>query len=692
MQRQTLLTWVALLTTSLTFANISIFKAGATLVTDTWASPTPSAISVVTNDSPYEGTNHYKFTYTTNNTWAGFGLNMDNWGGSAAKNFSGYTHFKMAFRGLTSGDVLYVKLRNGNTFSTPISIGGNVGAYTIVEINMNSLLTNGLVATAIREIDFDVISPQATSTGTVYIDALELVNIAPPAPIASATCLARAASMGKGFNTSNWLEAYWLQPFNTYPVVNDYTRARFKALAEAGFKHVRLPIIFERITPNSSPYTLNTNQVAYHLIDSAIIWANTFNLKLIIDNHHGYDPNDTNYATEIPRKCAIWKQIVQRYANIDPNRFFFEIYNEPNGISNNNWRVVAKAIMDTVRQYNTGHTFIIGGNGWNSMSGLTSFQPLTDTNVIYTFHTYDPYNFTHQGMSWTSTPYLPARTFPLNNELNDLRTQFRAVKSWGAYYGVPVYMGEFGVGTSADATSRCNWVNHITHLADSLAIPWAYWDTKNYNDAFGFYPNSLMTEANAIPCFKSAMGLYQATVAVEDIQYLGAKCHGNNIDIQWISELLPNHVGVYQIEGSTDGKTWEVLSQAQAKSGKHRYKESISLNESGHYFRVVYIEPDGNLTASAVINASCKDKNAIAVYPNPVSDGHLTLNYSFAKPKSAKLYVINSSGQIVEQMDILANEANNLLQLDVSQFPKGVYYIRLWSEDNDVMSTKFTVF
>jgi endoglucanase len=688
--RPIFLTFVALTITSLTYANLSIYKAGSTLITGAWAAQPPSTINSISANTPFEGAEHYKFDYTTTSTWAGFGLNMDNWGNSAAKDFSGYSHFRLAYRGVGAGHTMRIKLRNGNNFSNPVDIGGNSAAYTVVDIPMAALVNvNNLLATAIREINIEVLSVASSESGTAYVDAIELVNIAPPSPIANATCLARAASMGKGFNTSNWLEAWWRISSGTYPDPADYTRAKFLALKQAGFSHVRLPVIFEKISNPNAPYTLNTNHLAFQLVDSAIVWANAFNLKLIIDNHHGYDLTDANFASEKARKCAVWRQLVQRYGNLNPNQFFFEIYNEPNGISNTNWRTIAQSIMDTVRAINTTHTFIIGGNGWNSMNGLSSFQPLTDPNVIYTFHTYEPYFFTHQGMSWTSPTYFPARAFPLGNEKNEIRALFTTTKSWANLYGVPIYMGEFGVGSTADATSRCNWIDFMTHVSDSLSIPWAYWDAKNYNDAFGFYPNGI-SQANVIPCFSTAMGLYNVTMATNEVLNVNAICNQKSIDIQWLSEIMIQP-GLYQIEGSSDGKTWEVVQEAKARLGENRYTKRVEIKNGQRYFRVVYLMLDGRTEKSAIITANCVAQHSLAVFPNPINNGDLTITYDFGKSKDITMRLINSSGQLIQHADYQSSIAENRIKVSTDNLPKGLYFIQLWSEDNEMISTTFVV-
>ena len=51
------------------------------------------------------------------------------------------------------------------------------------------------------------------------------------------------------------------------------------------------------------------------------------------------------------------------------------------------------------------NTIIATGPNWSDIIDLLTQHPLPDGNVIYTFHFYEPNQFTHQGASW-SNPYL----------------------------------------------------------------------------------------------------------------------------------------------------------------------------------------------------------------------------------------------------------------------------------------------
>jgi len=54
--------------------------------------------------------------------------------------------------------------------------------------------------------------------------------------------------------------------------------------------------------------------------------------------------------------------------------------------------------------WDTFHTIVVGPAGWNSYYNLAVMPAYADTNLVVTFHFYDPFLFTHQGASWTDPP------------------------------------------------------------------------------------------------------------------------------------------------------------------------------------------------------------------------------------------------------------------------------------------------
>ncbi len=668
---------MALLVSAGLFAQPVIYNDAQTLITGSWTGAGAggsATLAEVTGQTPHEGTKHYRFDYNYTEWWAGMGLNMDNWGTGPARDLSGFTHLRIAFRGLAAGQTLSIQLRNGSNYGNQMEVGTSNSVYTVVDIPMISLLVGSPVsANAVREIDLSISAPAQTGSGILYFDAVQMVNtVGGPTP-ASATTMARAAALGTGLNATNWLEAYWLMPFNAYPEFNKFTRTKIRDLHDAGFGTFRLPVTFERLGSQTPPYDLNFSHVAFDLVDSMILWAGIYNFKLIIDNHHGYPLTDANFNTELPRLQAVWEQLTNHYDYLDASQFFFEIYNEPtNEISNANWRTVAASLISTIRANESQtHSVLVGANQWNSGSTLIGFTPLSDPDIIYTFHNYDPYFFTHQGMSWTSPPYFPARAFPLAGEVAAINQLFASVKSWGDSYAVPVNLGEFGCSTEADATSRCNWIQTLTTAINTNGMSAFYWDATSTSDGFGFYTNGIINESNCIPCFKTALGLY-AALPVSLIEF-ETDCENGQTAVRW--EATTSGDGyLMDVERSTDNTQWNILKRINAVEGVQQYLQLDPAPGNYRFYRLKITSPDLKVTYSPVREITCTSQDTrITVNPNPASSQSTVTLEGDGTITHIDLYDV--AGKLVSTQIFEAGAQVKTHDISLKKLPAGMYWV-----------------
>jgi endoglucanase len=321
----------------------------------------------------------------------------------------------------------------------------------------------------------------------------------------------REARFGRGANITNWLEAYWMAP--NWPQPAKYQKADLQAMQDAGMSTLRLPFCFALITDTVAPYPVNFASPGIAWLDSIIAWADDLQMNLIIVNQHGWDITNANYAAKIPPMTAMWRQVVQHYAHLDPERYFFEVLNEPPvGVLPQYADAVNMACIDTIRRYDTQHTLVCGPHTASIGSSYLTFSPYPDTNLIYTFHTYEPLYFTHQGFAWM-TPNFPAGTpFPLLGDDALVRSSIDAVVNWRDSHGLPVFMGEFGVGKFADDASRCNWIALLGQLIDDNGLHALYWDWGGVAPSdFSMFDTLPATVANMTPCFREALHLYEAT-------------------------------------------------------------------------------------------------------------------------------------------------------------------------------------
>jgi len=322
----------------------------------------------------------------------------------------------------------------------------------------------------------------------------------------------RCAAFEKGLNINNWLEEYW-NP--NWPTETGYSKSDFEDMKTAGISSIRLPIGFSFISDTLPPYDVDTNHVLFQRIDSVVKWTQELNLNLIIDNHHGWFLTNENWRSHKDRFAHLWGIVAKRYKNLDPSHYFFELMNEPPIAFNDldSLNLLFNTAIDSIRKYTTEHTIIVSPNLGSWGMAFNVYQPLADTNLIYTFHCYDPLDFTHQGFTWHD-PYYPTGTaFPTTGDPfyeNFLYESWNRIADWKATYNKPLFLGEFGVGSYADQDSRCRWIEFIGDKIDSLHLSWFYWD---WAGGFPMFQSNSVAPDSIYDCFKYSLHLYSDTVS-----------------------------------------------------------------------------------------------------------------------------------------------------------------------------------
>ena len=323
------------------------------------------------------------------------------------------------------------------------------------------------------------------------------------------TATERCAAFDKGMNLSNWLEASWQ---SGWPTANGYSKASLQLMKDAGIKSIRLPVCFAVITDSTAPYTIDTNHALFDRIDTVLAWTTELQMNLIIDNHHEWSLISNNWRYQIPRFGHLWSYVSGRYKNTDPRYVTFELLNEPAILFPiDSLNILFNTAIDSIRQQTTAHSIIVSPNGGSVGLAFSNYQPLADTNLIYTWHCYDPLNFTHQGFSW-GTQFPAGTVFPASPTTfyeQFLYDGINRVNNWRNTHHKPVFLGEFGVSEHADADSRCRWVQLMGANLDSTHIPWFYWD---WQWDFSMFNSHSISADSVIPCFRSALHLYGDTL------------------------------------------------------------------------------------------------------------------------------------------------------------------------------------
>jgi len=254
----------------------------------------------------------------------------------------------------------------------------------------------------------------------------------------------------KGLNFTNWGEEGKISS-SQLPADWKFNEASVKKQADQGMLGIRLPIDLDLYLVDREAVLKGTNTTVevepflFAVLDSFNIWTKRYGLSYTID-YHAYDGTFNKAASKDPvyRRVvsALWKRIAEHYVSETREDLFFELTNEPNlslpageSIAQADWTSLAQMMIDSIRTVDATRPVIFGDTEWYSLDKLVLNTPFTDAYVIYAFHMYDPFIFTHQGASWSEMGTTKGVPFPYSTDR--WSTEFR---DFGVYPSAPAWV------------------------------------------------------------------------------------------------------------------------------------------------------------------------------------------------------------------------------------------------------------
>jgi len=332
------------------------------------------------------------------------------------------------------------------------------------------------------------------------------------------------------------------------------TRRDLQRLRAAGFDFVRVPV-------DPGPFLSFTGTQRTKLLASlfeAIDEAVSVDLSVIVDIH----PNESTHywvsqrmigSREAPAFSA-YLGLVDAIANglkrFDAARVALEPVNEPpQDCDSSAWNAVQLALLNQARSAAPQLILVATGACGSMIRGLEHINaaPLLALKpILFTFHFYEPYLFSHQGAPWMREPMYrwlrdvpwPASagsleqtlasvshkmaqdtSYPTQDkaavfrEIQRVLTEYFAaqparpfldhylelVQSWAILNHIPaeqILMGEFGAlrsdsrYTAAGAADRVRYIRDVREAAEARGFSWAFW---NLFDSMGLMDDRTKT-------------------------------------------------------------------------------------------------------------------------------------------------------------------------------------------------------
>ena len=347
---------------------------------------------------------------------------------------------------------------------------------------------------------------------------------------AQSVAFERARSLQHGINLSGWFAGSDLssQHLDTFTNETD-----LKFIHEMGFDSVRLGIEPSIIARHGQLQPANPAALAD--LDRAVnaALANHLAVMLCVFPDDDYKHNLAG-ERGVDDLALLWRILAAHFAGADPDKVFYELINEPEVPDSYRWIGIQARLVETIRAVDQRHTIIATAANYSSLPDLLRLEPVRDTNVIYNFHFYEPYPFTHQGASWGSDewPYYkdipyPATPEGITSQLGNVPTdparyalylyaaggwnresiaaRIAFATAWARERNVPLICNEFGAyRDTADPASRARWINDVRSALEENHIGWAMWD---YRGNFGVVHRDAST-ITPDPGILKALGLH----------------------------------------------------------------------------------------------------------------------------------------------------------------------------------------
>lgn len=301
-----------------------------------------------------------------------------------------------------------------------------------------------------------------------------------------------------------------MEHFRTYITHQDVTNIK-----NMGFDHIRLG--FDQIVLEYEPYKYR--EEILDIITDFVKCCFTNGLSVVLNLHKAVG----NYC-DIPEKVtlfdseelqnrviALWVEIENRLK--DYPAVAFELLNEVRDVDPESWNDLAERLIKGIRAVNKDRLIVVGSTAWNSPDTLKYLRVYDDENIVYTFHNYEPFEFTHQ------MGVLQERTLWYNRKLSYPCDDIERYREYKRMHGETnpyakydridkkvlddifsgavefikqhpdkiLWCGEFGTIRHADAQSRINFMRDTISILKENDIPycvWNYLSTPNDGNRF----------------------------------------------------------------------------------------------------------------------------------------------------------------------------------------------------------------
>lgn len=270
----------------------------------------------------------------------------------------------------------------------------------------------------------------------------------------------------------------------------------YRALAKYGFRYVRLSFPKRPLMESVPPFKLDPSAIP--LLDRHLALAKEAGVKVVVDPHYfpgmsgrySMKPSDQIWGDPNFEDAVVqfWSDFSKANRGKGDTLFAYDLLNEPSppffikGVDRCSYLIsFYNRIISAVRENDPDRYLIVqfpmalgvGGKSTNQMDGARCFPNERWKSVIYSFHMYDPGQFTHQGVAVFPTPVYLYKKDGRDAVLKYLRGRLDVVKAWQGKNGAPVVVGEFGASIYSGREGD-QYIRDLLDLFDEYGWGWFF--------------------------------------------------------------------------------------------------------------------------------------------------------------------------------------------------------------------------
>jgi endoglucanase len=298
----------------------------------------------------------------------------------------------------------------------------------------------------------------------------------------------------KGTNLAHWLSQSERRGEERRKFI---TEKDIRYIDSLGFDHVRLPIDEEQMwDPSGKRY-----EDAFVLLQNCLEWSGKAGLRVVVDLHilrsHHFNAKEKplwSKPEEQDKFIGLWKDL-SGFLHEWPNSMVaYEFMNEPVADDAEQWNRLLARVDDSIRKWEPGRVLVIGSNRWQSASTFDQLRiPKNDTNIVLSFHFYEPMVLTHYQAGWTEFKDFKGEVnYPGQIVLNTDKPEYKRVYNRDTLLKMmqkplhladslklPLYCGEFGIYKDNFPAAKLAWYKDMISIFNEYKVAYANWNYKS---------------------------------------------------------------------------------------------------------------------------------------------------------------------------------------------------------------------